>query len=102
MAPPCGASLSPRERGQGVRRDGMNPQNRISVFAFPNHIVFGVGAFGELGAETKRLGMTRPLLVTDRGVVACGLAERVALEAKRAGLALAVFDGTSPNPIEQN
>jgi len=86
----------------GVRRDGMSPQSRISVFAFPNRIVFGVGALGELGAETKRLGMTRPLLVTDRGVAACGLAERVAQEAKRAGLGLALFDGTSPNPVEQN
>lgn len=80
----------------------MSPANQISVFAFPNRIVFGAGALGALGAETKRVGMKRPLLVTDRGVVACGLAERVSAEGNRAGLLLTVFDGTSPNPVEQN
>ncbi len=72
------------------------------MFAFPTRIVFGTGALRELGNETKRLGMKRPLLVTDRGVVECGLAERVTAEAKRAGLSLTLFDGTSPNPVERN
>lgn len=74
----------------------------ITVFAFPTRIVFGVGALRELGNEAKRLGIKRPLLVTDRGVVACGLAERITAEAKRAGLPLVIFDGVSPNPVEQN
>jgi 4-hydroxybutyrate dehydrogenase len=80
----------------------MNVVNPISIFAFPTRIVFGAGALRQLGNEAKRLGMKRPLLVTDRGVVECGLAERVTAEAKRAGLSLTLFDGTSPNPVEKN
>jgi len=80
----------------------MSAENRISIFAFPTRIVFGPGALRELGGETGRLGMKRPLLVTDRGVVGCGLADRISAEAKRAGLSLTLFDGVSPNPVEQN
>ena len=46
--------------------------------------------------------MKRPLLVTDRGVVGCGLAGRVTAEANRAGLSVTLFDGVSSNPVEQN
>ncbi len=80
----------------------MSPIDTISIFAFPTRIVFGAGALGELGSEAKRLGIRRPLLVTDRGVVASGLAARVLEAARRAQLAVAVFDRVDPNPVEQN
>ncbi len=80
----------------------MTNSGAISIFAFPTRIVFGAGSLRELGDETKRLGMKRPLMVTDRGVVECGLVERVCAEAKRAGLSLSLFDSVSPNPVEQN
>jgi len=74
----------------------------ISRFSFPTRIVFGVGAIRELGNEAKQLGIARPLVVTDRGVVACGLAEQILAEARRAGLAPALFADVNPNPVEQN
>jgi len=74
--------------------------NTISIFAFPTRIVFGAGALGELGTELARLGMKRPLLVTDRGVVQSGLAERVTSASEP--MRLAIFDGISPNPTEEN
>ena len=74
----------------------------ISRFSFPTRIVFGPGAVGELGTEARQLRITRPLLVTDRGVAACGLAEQVLGEVRRAGLAAPVFTEVSPNPVEQN
>ena len=80
----------------------MATENTVSVFAFPTRIVFGVGALQRLPAEIARLGVKRPLLVTDRGVVQAGLAERVVAEAAKAGMMLPVFDGVSPNPTEQN
>ncbi len=76
--------------------------NPISVFSFPTRIVFGPGARRELGAEAKRLGIARPLLVTDAGVVACGIAEQVLSEARRAGLNPTLFAGVDPNPVEKN
>ena len=76
--------------------------NMISRFSFPTRIVFGPGAVRELGNEAKHLGIARPLLVTDRGVVACGLAEQILAESRRAGLAPSLFEDVDPNPVEKN
>jgi len=76
--------------------------NLISRFSFPTRIVFGPGAVRELGSEAKTLGITRPLLVTDHGVVACGLAEQVLAELRRSSLAPTLFEDVNPNPVEKN
>jgi 4-hydroxybutyrate dehydrogenase len=76
--------------------------NTISRFSFPTRIVFGPGALRELGKEEQQLGITRPLVVADRGVSACGLTDRIVVELKIAGQSPAVFDDVNPNPIEKN
>ena len=43
----------------------------------PTRLVHGVGAVARLGEIARGLGMRRPLLVTDAGVVAAGLTEPV-------------------------
>ncbi len=62
-------------------------------------IQFGCGVIAELGAECARVGITRPLVVTDAGVRATGLVERccAALGAERP---YSVFDQTPSNPTE--
>ncbi len=77
-------------------------EKTISLFDFPTRIVFGPGAIGELGHELKRLGMGRPLLVTDSGLVQCGIAQQVMEIAARSGFASVLYDGVSPNPTEEN
>lgn len=72
----------------------------ISVFSFPTRTVFGPGALTRLTNEIAALKMKRPLLVTDRGVVAAGIVERITRAAK--SISFAVFDAVSPNPTEQN
>ncbi|WP_333709059.1 iron-containing alcohol dehydrogenase [Tepidimonas ignava] len=57
------------------------------------------GALRLLPAECARVGMRRPLIVTDAGVRGAGLLQRV-LDTLGAGAALAVFDGTPSNPTE--
>jgi alcohol dehydrogenase len=47
------------------------------VFSTPTRVVFGEGAAAEAGLEMSALGGRRPLLVTDAGVRAAGLAEGV-------------------------
>ena len=59
-------------------------------------IHFDFGAIAQLPGEVERLGITRPLLVTDPGVTEAGHAERVA-ELLRAP---AVFADTPANPTE--
>ena len=41
----------------------------------PTRIVHGAGAIAQLGELVGELGVTRPFLVTDKGVAAAGLAE---------------------------
>ena len=69
----------------------MDSVRRVEV---PTRIVHGLGALAGLGELAQELGVRRPLLVTDRGVEAAGLAAR-ALE----GLPDAVvFADVFPNP----
>jgi alcohol dehydrogenase class IV len=61
---------------------------------------FDHGAIKMLAPELKRLGVSRPLFVTDRGVRAAGLLERV-LATLPEGAAPPVYDGTPGNPTER-
>ncbi len=72
----------------------------LQTWNYPTKIVFGVGATGQLADEAKRLGVGRALLVTDAGVVAAGLADRVSSVLASAGVEVATFSGVSSNPTE--
>jgi 4-hydroxybutyrate dehydrogenase len=60
-------------------------------------IEFGVGSIGTLRDAAHELGMKRPLLVTDKGIVAAGLAEQALAQLPAA---TPVFADTPPNPTE--
>jgi len=49
----------------------------LGAFTFPTRILFGNGARTSLAAELGRLGVTRPMVVTDTGVLAAGLVAEV-------------------------
>jgi choline dehydrogenase len=66
----------------------------IRAVEVPTRLVHGRGAISRLSKLTGELGITRPLLVTDPGVAAAGLADR-ALEHLEGAI---VFDGVRPNP----
>jgi alcohol dehydrogenase class IV len=69
-----------------------------AVFTFPIRVLFGEGVRHELRAELSRLGVRRPLVVTDRGVSAAGLLGELADGLEGAP----VYDGVLPNPTEAN
>jgi alcohol dehydrogenase len=64
-------------------------------YHMPTAIIFGPGALSELGGTVQdRLRSSRPLLVTDRGVVKAGIAEKlISLRP-----ATPTFDEVEPNP----
>lgn len=65
------------------------------VFHNPTRIVFGSGAVRQVKAEAERAGGDgRPLVVTDRGVTAAGLTDKVLSEFPGA----LVFDEVESNP----
>jgi alcohol dehydrogenase class IV len=66
----------------------------VRTVEVPTRMVHGPGAIRRLGEIVEELGVRRPLLVTDGGVVGAGLAE-MALERLTAA---SVFDGVRPNP----
>lgn len=69
----------------------------MHLITYLTRIQFGAGACRALTAELELAGVTRPMIVTDRGVVAAGLVERIEL----AGLGrVPVFDDCPENPTE--
>jgi choline dehydrogenase len=70
----------------------------IRSFSIPTVMKHGLGAIAALGEEARALGMQRPLLVTDPGIVRAGLLDRVAAPLRDARLDYAVFDRVAPNP----
>ena len=69
----------------------------MDLITYLTRIQFGPGALSCLGSELAMLGARTPLMITDRGVVAAGLADRVA--AMLPG-AMSIFDETPGNPTE--
>ncbi|TWG80288.1 4-hydroxybutyrate dehydrogenase [Cupriavidus gilardii J11] len=70
----------------------------MAFIYYLTHIHLEFGAVRLLRAECERIGIRRPMLVTDKGVVAAGIAQR-AIDAM-AGMPVAVFDETPSNPTE--
>jgi alcohol dehydrogenase class IV len=70
----------------------------MAFIYYVTQIQFEFGAVRLLRQECERIGITRPLVVTDPGVKAAGVLQQ-ALDAL-AGLPVAVFDQTPPNPTE--
>jgi hypothetical protein len=60
---------------------------------------FDFGAIRLITSECARFGIRRPLIVTDAGIRACGLLERLR-EALDPALGFEVFDQTPANPTE--
>ena len=60
----------------------------------PTRIVHGAGAIARLGDLVRELGVTRPLVVTDKGVVAAGLVDTALRQLEDAVL----FDDVYANP----
>jgi choline dehydrogenase len=66
----------------------------VRTVEVPTRIVHGAGAIARLGELVSELGVTRPLLVTDKGVVSAGLADVALAHLDNA----VVFDDVRPNP----
>jgi 4-hydroxybutyrate dehydrogenase len=62
-------------------------------------IQFDFGVVKILGDEVKAVGISRPLVVTDKGVAACGVLDKV-LEHLPNAMPVSIYDGTPENPTE--
>lgn len=71
----------------------------MALISYLTNVKFGPGEVAGLEADLAGLGIRKPLIIADKGVIAAGLVAAVAKAA--ATLASApVFDGTPTNPTE--
>lgn len=61
-------------------------------------IVFGEGAAKICNRYALNFGSTRPLIVTDEGIVSTGLVDTICDQLKETGLSPVVFSNVCPNP----
>jgi alcohol dehydrogenase class IV len=61
-------------------------------------VKYGAGAVEDAGWELARLGVTRTLLVTDPGVAALGIPDRVRASVEAAGIDVVVYDQARVEP----
>ncbi|BDC37648.1 iron-containing alcohol dehydrogenase [Paraburkholderia terrae] len=70
----------------------------MAYIYYLTHIHLGYDALAQLPAECKRSGIRRPLVVTDKGVMAAGVAQQAIDALKLPGVP--IFDDTPSNPTE--
>lgn len=67
-------------------------------FHFPTPYRIGSGRVSELGQACRELGLTKPLVVSDPGIVKLPWFESVTRSLKDAGVEFAVWSDVGPNP----
>jgi choline dehydrogenase len=70
----------------------------IRAYQSPTRVVHGVGAIGSLGDEAGRLGVRRPMVVTDPGIAKAGILDEALAALRGAGLDPIAFDEVRANP----
>jgi alcohol dehydrogenase class IV len=71
----------------------------MALITYLTRIQFDFGALRLLEAELQLLGIRRPLIVTDKGVIAAGLWAKVKAELP-GNMPFTIYDGTPENPTE--
>ncbi|MEO1276892.1 MAG: iron-containing alcohol dehydrogenase [Pseudomonadota bacterium] len=71
-------------------------------FSYPTSVRFGAGRIAELGEACGAAGISKPLLVTDRGLAEMPITAKALDVLEAAGLGRALFAEVDPNPDERN
>ncbi|WP_136440133.1 iron-containing alcohol dehydrogenase [Pacificoceanicola onchidii] len=71
-------------------------------WSYPTAVKFGAGRIAELPEACAQAGMTRPLLVTDKGLADLPITHQTLDILEAAGLGRALFSEVDPNPNEKN
>src|ERR1700674_1670206 len=72
-----------------------------ALITTPRLMAAGGGALAELPGLMARLGLARPLIVTDPYIARCGILERATALLDGAGIAWSVFSDTVPDPTTE-
>ncbi len=80
----------------------MAVQEQVYGFFIPSVTLIGIGASKEIPGKIKALGGSKPLLVTDKGVVGAGICKQVTDLLDAANMPYVIYDETVPNPTDKN
>jgi len=89
-----------------MKRNAAAPVNKVSLvtlagnWSYPTAVRFGAGRISELADACESAGISRPLLVTDRGLRALEITETAMAVLSDAGLPVTLFSDVDPNPTE--
>ena len=71
-------------------------------WSYPTAIRFGAGRIAEIADACSAAGITKPLLITDRGLADMEITAKTLDLLEAAGLGRAIFADVDPNPNEKN
>ena len=71
-------------------------------WSYPTAIRFGAGRISEIADACRESGISKPLLVTDRGLADLDITRRTLDLMDAAGLGRALFSEVDPNPNDRN
>jgi alcohol dehydrogenase class IV len=72
----------------------------MALISYLTTIRFGCGVLSEIPEDLDALSIRRPLIVTDKGVIAAGLVERL-FAVMPTGMPRLIFDDVPSNPTEE-
>ena len=75
---------------------------KVDGFFIPNVTLIGVGAAKAIPERIVYLNATKPLLVTDKGIVHTGILKQITDILDEAAMEYAIYDETVPNPTDIN
>ncbi|MDR3088404.1 MAG: iron-containing alcohol dehydrogenase [Desulfobulbaceae bacterium] len=75
---------------------------QVYGYFIPSVTLIGIGAAKQIPEKIRALGASKPLIVTDKGITACGIAKQVTDLMDAAKMPYAVYDETIPNPTDKN
>ena len=70
----------------------------MSTYYVPSINIMGAGCIQELGPAISDLGFKKALVVTDKFLVSCGIAEKVTNVLKEQNIEFVIYDEVLPNP----
>ncbi|MCB0219651.1 MAG: iron-containing alcohol dehydrogenase [Chrysiogenetes bacterium] len=73
----------------------------LNNHTLPSRVMVGDGASKSVGTEAKKMGATKVLLVSDKGVEGAGLVGPIKEAFEKAGLGCEVYLDVEPNPTDE-
>ncbi|MBO6919995.1 MAG: iron-containing alcohol dehydrogenase [Rhizobiaceae bacterium] len=74
----------------------------VGNWSYPTSVKFGAGRIDEIADACKSSGITKPLLVTDKGLTSMEITTKTLDLLEAAGLGRGVFSEVDPNPTDKN